>query len=35
MLPFGIINDGRDGPESFKDDEGTVWFEQDTKWQGR
>ena len=34
LLPFGIINDGRDGPESFKDDEGTVWFEQDTKWKG-
>ena len=34
LLPFGLIDDGQKGPEVFKDDEGNVWFEQDTKWKG-
>ena len=33
LLPFGIIDDGRK-EEYFKDEEGNVWFEQETRKTG-
>ena len=36
MIPFGFIEGtrGNDGPKTFKDEDGTVWFEEETRSTG-